>query len=412
MLQNQVWLSFMQYMFYKTDGYVDLLPNGPLLSHIRKSLSNIQYPQFTIDTTLRLSGSVQLGPDTDSLNFLVSALQKTNGSDVSKLVQVSEHWQCLEQGLSAAIALELQTCILRAQSLIGHWAIWMFLSQAVPATVDICLQGPEVHHQATHPWILRLVMFLVKLHNKDRHAVKVSFAEVYSGLEILHPFPEASLGYSKPALLVGSPDKFRRHLVACTQSVLAQWLRLRGGSSSLTPYRERWDIQGCILDAIFSLEHPGLLLLPSIFNIFTFSRYNSLSKEEAPAVTSTLTKFIQQNSLKVTELDAIFHMHFPLDVPITSQGLWTSEVGLDFLASLELEDSPQSAPAIAGPSSNTLQVDNSVMDKIAQLTVQFLQDLQPTWNQTGYSYQSTLPDTTFDVSVFVFQYQYIYPISV
>ena len=353
-----------------------------LLSFIRRKLSvTAIFPSFHTDTPFPQDLQSPLPLGFQALQYLVQDWSDQGGQGPDALLEALKSRLVLENGLEVADGLDLHVSLLHAQFLIGHWAVWAFISVEVPKVVDIFLQGAQHHHLAVHSWILDLVKHLHKHYHMAHHLVTVSFAQVYPAQpgSCSSLFGDVTLGQSRPTLLVEDPDELRADLIANGQRVLAHWLHLQQSNTSFN----RWNVQGRIVDAILALQNHGALLLPSVFEIFNYSRSYSLSTADAHSVKKVFDNFFNQHPEEMANLNAVFGKHFSNHLAPVSCQLWSSESLMD---AVDHEEGPEEdAP---GPS-----IQQNISGKIQNavgLVVTVLKDLKPIWDASGYRYESPI----------------------
>lgn len=376
----------------------DFVQHQPILSFARTKLRSVLFPPFDSLTSFPPSTNTSHFKNNNSaLVFLTSDLPLSEHMDFSDFLCARSHWLSLEKTKDITDELELQLSLLRAQFLVGHWALWDVVSQQVRDVAQAVVSGnPQLSPHADH-WLFILVKHL---HHKlyfssgTHQAVQVAFHDLFpNGLGDTSGLAVVPLGYSRPFLSANNSARLW-HLIVAARDVVAHWVGLRHVGSKRS--RERWDVQGVFLDLILDIKHPGLLLLPETYQVFRFCQAYSISQSEAKSVHALFSHLCSTHPNEVNLLDDIFLGNFPPLLSLASHKVWQLEEGMD----LEISTADE-LPIPLGIQDSSGSTSSSV-ENAAVVVAKVLADLSPIWNASGFSYMSTLNPKHYKACYFLF----------
>ncbi|KLO05202.1 hypothetical protein SCHPADRAFT_1003018 [Schizopora paradoxa] len=374
-------------------------------SILDKRLKILIFPSFTLQHLEVLSTFTSSSPQPhqrSKLALITMLSEWTNREvrDIKRFVGATKEWRAVQKGSHLAESLDLCACILRAQTMFGHWIWWSYLREEVPSHVKRYLEGEGSDH-----WVTQVVAYIHKQYDLNlASSVLVSFPSVFPQLssDFQGVFEDADIGRTGIVL----EDQTTDRLIIHTCEVISQWVNLphsqRDGNRN-TNFGD-WDTRGFFVDAIMQLNHPGLLLLPDLYKVYNIARLPSLTDQDAHWIDKLLAQaFLSEDEeiiSRVEGLDAIASSFLPKE-----QDGWTLSDTLPSATIIRSCPPSRVPPAISTAllSEEELRALADVPDAIkvaGDAIIAFLCDIERLHGPDGASYVSRFPDEWDRNSVF------------
>lgn len=274
---------------------------------LQQLLATLRFPDFSSITVDFANPALRNQPQLShtALSSLFGRWLTHPTHDMPSFVEATGQWSILEKGLSVAESMQFVASLLRAQHMMGHWIWWVYLRQEIPLRVAACIADrPD-----TGIWVDHIIAYINKCYLKENNqqAWMVAFTDVFTAprfQSVSQTFFQANLGQLGFVL----DDEREYNLVSHTSQVIAQWVGLsRQRDASRNVSTNAWDTKGWIINAVLSLGHPGVLLLPQIYDVYQMWRHPVLTTNDGvglPAFPRDLPRFTEVSRVSDTSVYA------------------------------------------------------------------------------------------------------------